>query len=713
MRRIMMNTSITLKTALVATVLAAAALAQQPAATFASFNDWLTADAKGVRIGADGRLRLAPNLRRVAQFPEGVVWAAVSDGAAGAYLSAGNEGKLFHYTAGQVKPLAQVKGGIVFAMARIGQDLIVAPSGEGKLFRVNPAGEVKPFADIETRLVWAIAADGSDLVLAGGGEKGAVLVLAREGSSRKLAELPEETAFTAIASDGKGGYYLGTHGRGLVVRYTGVRNGDRLETLMATGFEEVHALAVDSGQVYAGAVNGVSNRFASGSLEAREGYLAEVGTTTKSAVIRLDRDRVPRTLWQSTQSQIFALATWNGQLLVGTGNRSRLFAIPLDDPARGEAPFSALQDLGTAQATGFLPAGSDLLVVASNPAELHLINQVQATEGSLESKVLKASPLADWGRAYVDAETPSGTSVDFQFRSGATETPDGTWTPWTPPLRSGERPNMAPARFAQFRLKLASTRGGATPTVEGVQVHWANRNLAPVWEQVEIMPPGLVITRTGPADDIGIERVPLGVQKLIPSLGYAGSEKRSFRRGSQAFVFHVSDPNGDTLQFAIRLLPETGAPIELDRAWNEKFFTFDTLGVPDGRYRLEVTATDAPSQPFNAALASTWRTPPFIIDHTPPVISELTAMPEGDGVRVKFSAADQTSLLKEAAISADGDGWLQVVPETRLFDTREAAFDVLVPRDRIKGGRVLVKAVDINNNEQTASVAIGETRKKK
>ncbi|NTV76251.1 MAG: hypothetical protein HGA66_18870, partial [Holophaga sp.] len=207
------------------------ASAQQPSATFASFNDWLTSDAKGVRIGADGKLRLAPSLRRVGTLPEGIVWAAVSDGAAGAYLSAGNEGKLFHYTGGQVKPLAQVKGGIVFAMARLGQDLIVAPSGEAKLFRVSPGGEVKPFADIETRLVWAMAVDGTELVLAGGGEKGAALVLAREGHSRKLAELPEETAFTALAPDGKGGYYLGTHGRGLVLHYTGVRTGDRLETL--------------------------------------------------------------------------------------------------------------------------------------------------------------------------------------------------------------------------------------------------------------------------------------------------------------------------------------------------------------------------------------------------------------------------------------------------------------------------------------------------
>ncbi|NWJ39429.1 MAG: hypothetical protein HXX12_00470 [Geothrix sp.] len=700
-----------LLTFLLPAVMGVAALADQPTATFSGFNDWLGSETRGVRIGADGRLRLAPNLRRVGQLPEGVIWAAVPDGSGGAYLSAGTDGKLFHYVGGQMKPLGQVKGGIVFAMARLGQDLIVAPTGEGKLIRVTPGGEVKPFADIETRIVWALAVEGDAVIVAGGSEKGALLLQAREGSSRRLAELADETAFTALAQDGQGGWYLGSHGRGLVLRYS--RQGDRLETLMDTPFDEVRALAVADGQLYIGADNGLTPKFSTGQLERREGYLqAEANATARSAVIRLDKDRVPETLWQSAQSQIYALTAWKGQLLVGTGNRSRLFSLPLGK-ARDMDPFAVVQELGTAQATAFLPSGGDLLVVGSNPAELHLLSEAQATEGTLESRILKGAPIADWGRAYLDADMPTGTNVELQFRTGSTETPDATWSPWTPPLRSGERPALPAARFAQFRLRLSSTRGGATPTVETVSLFWAHRNLAPVWEGVDIMPPGLVITRTAPPDDIGIERVPLETQKLIPALGYMGAEKRSFRRGGQSFQFRVNDPNGDTLQFAIRLIPERGAPMLLEKAWKEKFFSFDTLPVPDGRYRLEVTATDAPSVPFNASLTTTWRTAPFTVDHTPPVIAELSATAEGEGVRVRFLARDETSVLKEAAISADGERWLQIVPEDRVFDQKEERFDVVVPREAIRGDRILVKVVDQHNNEQTAAVTLGATGAKR
>jgi len=687
------------------------ATAQQAAATFSTFNDWLGADVKGVRISSDGRLRLAPNARRAAQLPEGAVWCAVSDGQGGAYLSAGTEGKIFRYSNGQVRPLTQLKGGMIFAMTRLGNDLIAATSADGKLHRVRIDGESKSFGEVDARVIWSLASNGTDVLIAGGGERGATLYLARENSSaRRLASIPEETAFTTIIQESPGVWLLGTHGHGLVVRFTQV--GEQVEVLAATGFEEIRALTLHDGQLYIGANQGLAEKMSAGRLENREGYLVASNASVCSTVLRLDRDRIPHVLWTSSQSQVFSMTAWKDQLLVGTGNRSRIFAIPLSERAREADPFSVIQDLGAAQVTSFLPVGSDMIAVASNPAEIHLLSELSATEGTLDSPPLRANPIADWGRLYLEAEIPQGTNAEVQFRAGTTETPDSGWSPWSPPLRSGERLQMKPTRFAQFRIKLTSNRGGGTPIVEGISAHYANRNLAPVWENIDVMPSGVVISRQSPPEDVGIERIPLETQKLIPALGWGGAEKRSYRRASQAFIFRVSDPNNDQLSFRISLIPESGSAIELENKWRERFFTFDTMPVPDGRYRLEVIATDAPSQPFNAALTSAWRTNSFVIDHTPPNIPETSAIMEGDGLRVRFTAKDESSVIKEAAISVDGETWLNVLPEDDIFDQREEHFNVLIPRELTRGDRIMVKAADACGNEQSSAVLAGETKRR-
>jgi hypothetical protein len=352
------------------------------------------------------------------------------------------------------------------------------------------------------------------------------------------------------------------------------------------------------------------------------------------------------------------------------------------------------------------------MAIASNPAEVHVLSETQATEGTLDSPPIRANPIADWGRMYLDSDIPSGTNAEIQFRVGSTETPDSTWSAWSPPLRSGERSQMRPTRFAQFRIKLSSNRGGGTPVVEGIRLHYANRNLAPVWDGIDVMPAGVVIQRQAPPDDIGVERIPLATQKLISAVGWSAQDKRSFRRGSQGFNFRVNDANDDQLSFSIRLIPERGSPLELEKAWTEQFFTFDTRPVPDGRYRLEVTASDAPSQPFNAALTSTWRTNPFTVDNTPPAVPELTATSEGDGIRVRFVVRDEYSIIADAAIGADGENWLSVLPEDGIFDQREETFNVLIPRERVRGDRIVLKVSDASGNEHSTSVLIGEARRR-
>ena len=81
-------------------------------------------------------------------------------------------------------------------------------------------------------------------------------------------------------------------------------------------------------------------------------------------------------------------------------------------------------------------------------------------------------------------------------------------------------------------------------------------------------------------------------------------------------------------------------------------------------------------------------------------------------ISIRFTARDETSVLMEAFVSGDGDGWLRILPEDRVFDSPMERFDVLIPRERVRGDRILVRVVDFHNNEQSASILVGEARKR-
>jgi hypothetical protein len=85
---------------------------------------------------------------------------------------------------------------------------------------------------------------------------------------------------------------------------------------------------------------------------------------------------------------------------------------------------------------------------------------------------------------------------------------------------------------------------------------------------------------------------------------------------------------------------------------------------------------------------------------------------EGENIRVRFVAKDEASTIQEAAISVDGANWLFVLPEDFVFDQKEESFNLLIPKERVRGSRVMVKVSDACGNEQSATALIGEPRRR-
>ena len=82
-----------------------------------------------------------------------------------------------------------------------------------------------------------------------------------------------------------------------------------------------------------------------------------------------------------------------------------------------------------------------------------------ASTGTFTSRVLDSGPGAnDWATLTPHTTLPTGTSITYQTRSGATPTPDASWSGWQS-LGTGNAIASPNSRFLQYRATLHHQHG--------------------------------------------------------------------------------------------------------------------------------------------------------------------------------------------------------------------------------------------------------------
>jgi hypothetical protein len=89
-----------------------------------------------------------------------------------------------------------------------------------------------------------------------------------------------------------------------------------------------------------------------------------------------------------------------------------------------------------------------------------------AATGTYTSQVYDAGLSVAWQALSFVADLPAGTKLTIDVRTGETATPDASWAPFRT-LASGEQIGTF-ARYAQYRVTLATTAAGSTPAVKEV-----------------------------------------------------------------------------------------------------------------------------------------------------------------------------------------------------------------------------------------------------
>jgi hypothetical protein len=278
----------------------------------------------------------------------------------------------------------------------------------------------------------------------------------------------------------------------------------------------------------------------------------------------------------------------------------------------------------------------------------------------------------------------------METRSGNLSRAQSNWSPWAEPESATRRAVSPAARFSQVRATLTAAADGKSPQLEYVELAYLGKNVAPLVEEIEMTPPNfrfpapstlLSSSNTLSLPAMSRRRTPTAATPSTPAESTTTTPSMLQAKGSLGARWLARDDNGDTLEFKVEMRgsKETEWKLLRDKV-RDRYLSFDSTTFPDGEYVLRVSATDAPSNPPAQALTSMLVGPAFNIDNTPPKITDLRATAQGNKMEIRWRAADALTVIGKAQYSINGGEWLVAEPASRLTDSAEHDYRLLLDR---------------------------------
>jgi len=666
-------------------------------------SDYAKSESRGIVVRADGSLEPGPRAVSTPLDSLTVVWSAVvlKDGSV---ALAGDQGRILRWSpGGGVRPWARLAAGQVLSLAVDGDGVVAGTGPDGLVYRVSAQGDTTLLARTGERYVWGLVRADGAAWYAATGTKGRLLRL--EGGKARIIADTDESNLVSILADGHGGAFAGGDSKGRI--YHAFADGS-LRTVFDASEDEIRALAFGpDGALYAAALSTPGTTEDDKDEAPKPVESAPVGGT--ATIYRIVADSSAMAWWVSPQPLVFALAGTGDAagnrrgLIAATGSRAAVYLV---ERAGGASQWLASPEgQVTALASG---PGGRLYAATSNPASLWQLGPERAPRGELLSLALDARRIARFGQLQWRGETGGGR-VSLSTRSGNSDKPDSTWGPWTP-VSGGERGGAIrslPARYLQWRVAFE----GGSPRIESVETAWREQNQAPRAEDVLVSPQGDAFREGELQPQLGaITQTLPGGQRVEYSAPSATTPRQlrdlpMWARGLRTVQWRASDPNGDPLRFQLEVRTEPAGPWTLlAKDLQPANHTWDTSALPDGRYRLRLTASDAGGNAVGEELRTEALSQPFTVDNTPPLVTALEARGEAGALLVTGKAEDAASALQRVEVSLDDGPWRAVTPDGGFTDQLAHSFRVHLSDVAPGEHMVSVRVVDLSGNPAVRAV---------
>ncbi len=695
--------------------------------------DFTAGTLKNVAVTSLGDVRLSPSLQKIADTTENYVWAMQPDGKGSVYLATGDGGMIYKMDAsGKPAPFFKTGELEVTSLALDSDGMLYAGTApHGQVFRVGPDGKGAKLFTTQEKYVTALASGQHKLYVATGGGTGrvynvdpdshvtgrslAVEVLKPGAALSSVAStwfISPEANILSLAADKDGNVYAGSGPDGIVYKITPDGQSrvfyDAPEpniSALAVGADgSVYAGTTPTGTVYKispdGSARRLLGRAAAGVLSLKLDADGAVYAVNGGTVTKINPDETTQSFSTATGDEQFlslALDPATSAVYAGTGSVGSVYKIGAD-----AAPGGGLQ-------------------------------------GLFQSTVHDAGLRAQWGTLAWTADTPAGSSLGLQTRSGDVERPDETWSAWSAPLTNptGQTVQSPPARFIQYQAVMSGA--GSVPKLRGVSLYYLPRNRPPT---VSVSKPvggdavshAALLQWSGSdpdkdtlaydvaySSDGGATWTPIK-KRATPATAKAKDASARAAESKASLDKLKNIPPAIRARIAAQLKSDAAdTEVAGDTARNnttqgatglkETSFSWDTTEVPDGTYQIRVVASDRPSNP-DGSLTAKAVSAPFLIANAKPTLTlgvpaVSPAAPDGTStVTLTGTAATGLAFVKAVQGKADGGDSVAAAASDGLFDSPSEAFTLTLPGLAAGSHKITVETLDQAGNSATQTVTV-------
>ena len=670
--------------------------------------DVLKGDARGVSISSEGTIRPAPAKNIILESGERLAWSAVSDAKGNIFVGTGGSGRLFVIDSAKKSRVLSTLPEVNVTALAVGanNELFAATSPDGKVYRIAADGSFSVYFEPSEKYIWAMVSmpDGSLAIATGDG--GRIYKIKGAGASREKSILFDspETNITTLALGGNGTLYAGTDPNGLVI---GIDPMGRTFAILDSPLREIRDIAIDGDSIFVLAVaEGVGSSASDEEVKKVASSVQVVKTkspdtpsksrndtsASKSVVYLVKAAGAQEIIWNSSTTSAFSiLPNRNGEVLIGTSDKGRIFSVDR------EAKRSMLVQTDELQISRMFRSGTSIVALSGSAARVVTIGPEEESNPFYLSPILDSTNVSRWGRLSWSA---NGTSV-IETRSGNVEQPDGTWSDWKTVSTANGKAELPNARFLQLR---ATLRRGAS--IGEMSVAFAQLNVAPEVVSLDVLPTNIALS-----PNIQIPTDPnIEASGMDPALFGLPSgtmpPRKLYQRGAISLQWNAEDRNSDRLAFdvLVRRIDESVFK-SVRRDITESFATIDGLTLADGLYIFKVVAKDTASNPVGGELTGSLTTGPVLIDNTAPIASQSGGFEMTGGfATVRFDAIDIGGRINRAEYSLNGGEWKTVASDDGVNDDSSERFTVRFPAEQTGQYSLVFRVYDALGNSGSVRV---------